>query len=165
MEYNGTRPYLTGGPLKSKYVFDSLHIHWGAKKGHGSEHMMDGQAGDLEMHFIHRNLKYDSFAEAASAPDGLVVIGVLCSASKHIRPFNLFKNMNDLRDPKSSVVLTGRPASYVLRNIIGNIGEEFFYAYRGSLTTPPCSQSVLWIVAQRIRKISYEDVSKSGGEF
>lgn len=158
-EYNGTRPHLTGGPLKSKYVLETMHMHWGNQGGSGSEHFVDGDSADLEIHLIHRNVQYESFSEAALHSDGLVVIGVLTSVSRNVKPFQMFKNLNDVREPYSSVVLTGRPQGYILRNIVGFVPDEPFLMYHGGLTTPPCSESTLWMVAKRVRKISYEDVS------
>lgn len=151
--YNGTRPYLTGGPLRSTYVFETMHMHW------GSEHAIDFTKADLEMHLIHRNVKYDSFEEAMQHPDGLVVVGLLADASSTIEPFNMFKHLNDVRRPLSSVVLTGRPVGYILRNLLGFLPQETLISYKGSLTTPPCTEATLWLLAQRVRKISKKDVS------
>lgn len=161
-EYNGTRPYLTGGPLKSSYVFETMHIHWGKKGAFGyggSEHLVDSKPGDLEMHMIHRNIKYDTFSEAASHPDGLVVVGVLARDSLLVKPMQMFKNLNDVRQPMSSVELRGSPKGYILRNIIGFVGNEPFVAYKGSLTTPPCSETALWLVPKNIRSFAHDDVS------
>lgn len=160
LEYNGTRPHLTGGPLKSNYVFETMHMHWGHKKAGGSEHLLEGISADIELHLVHRNVKYASFNEAASHPDGLVVIGVLANAGVSTKTMQMFKNINDVREPFSSTVLNGRPKGYILRNLVGFVANEPFVTYRGSLTTPPCSEATLWLVAKNIRKISFEDVSK-----
>lgn len=160
LEYNGTRPHLTGGPLKSNYVLEGMHLHWGLKSHTGSEHMVDGEFADAELHMLHRNVKYASDKEAALHPDGLVVVGMLISASKLMRPTPMFKNIQDVREPYTSVTLAGAPKGYVLKNILGFMPSEPFLAYRGSLTTPPCNEAVLWLVAPRVRKIAYDDVSE-----
>lgn len=133
-----------------------MHMHW------GSEHAIDHRKADLEMHLIHRNVKYDSFEEAMQYPDGLVVVGLLADASSTIEPFNMFKHLNDVRRPLSSVVLTGRPVGYILRNLLGFLPQETLISYKGSLTTPPCTEATLWLLAQRVRKISKKDVSWEG---
>lgn len=43
-------------------------------------------------------------------------------------------------------------------DFVGSLKEEFI-AYQGSLTTPPCSEAVSWLVAKNPRKISWRDVS------
>lgn len=45
----------------------------------------------------------------------------------------------------------------MLSEFVGDLDEELI-AYRGSLSTPPCSHAS-WIVAKTIRKISTRDVS------
>lgn len=43
---------------------------------------------------------------------------------------------------------------------IFNLMEEIkFIMYQGSLTTPPCHQTVTWILAGKIRKITNEQVN------
>lgn len=38
--------------------------------------------------------------------------------------------------------------------------EGFFYRYSGSLTTPPCTEGVQWLVARRAIKISQAEFDK-----
>lgn len=57
----------------------------------------------------------------------------------------------------SSVLFRGFPSDYMLSEFVGDLDEELI-AYRGSLSTPPCSHAS-WIVAKTIRKISTRDVS------
>lgn len=135
-------------------------MHWG-KRGAGSEHAIDGQRTDLEIHMLHRNVKYATVQEATEHSDGITVIGVMASVSRTMERLHMFKNIADVRYPMSRVELSGRPMGYILRNLIGFMPEEEMLAYRGSLTTPDCSEATLWLVPRRIRKISYEDVSDS----
>lgn len=136
-----------------------MHLHWGPQGKGGSEHYLDHEPADIEIHLVHRNLRYGSLKEAGEHSDGLVVLGILASGSRTMRPFDMFKNINDLRVPYSSAVLTGRPQGFILRNIVGFVPNEQFVLYQGSLTTPPCSEATLWMVAKTIRKISADDVS------
>lgn len=70
-------PVLFGGPLNTSYVFEFIHFHWGLADGNGSEHRLDGQSYDLEMHLGHRNAKYRDMGEAAMNQDGIVVLAFL----------------------------------------------------------------------------------------
>lgn len=69
---------LTGGPLGTDlYKLEQFHSHWGCTDDKGSEHTVDGISYAGELHLVHWNTtKYETFAKAASAPDGLAVLGV-----------------------------------------------------------------------------------------
>jgi len=41
----------------------------------GSEHLINRKRFPLEVHLVHRNLKYNSVTEALSKSDGLAVVG------------------------------------------------------------------------------------------
>ena len=54
-----------------------FHFHWAkndSTKG-GSEHTLNGQQYFAEMHVVHYNTKYSSFAEAQNNENGLAVLG------------------------------------------------------------------------------------------
>ncbi|XP_045438772.1 carbonic anhydrase 7 isoform X2 [Pipistrellus kuhlii] len=71
------RSVVTGGPLDGPYRLRQFHFHWGKMHNVGSEHMVDGKSFPCELHLVHWNAKkYSTFGEAASAPDGLAVVGV-----------------------------------------------------------------------------------------
>lgn len=74
-------PAISGGglPLGDLFIVEALHFHWGAKNNIGSEHTIDKEHFPLEMHIVHRNIKYESFEDALLHPDGLAVLGVLFS--------------------------------------------------------------------------------------
>lgn len=37
-------PYIRGGGLNDRYIFEHMHFHWGADSNRGSEHTIDGKA-------------------------------------------------------------------------------------------------------------------------
>ena len=45
-------PYISGCSLDGYYYFSSGHFHWGADNFKGSEHALNGQKYDAEMHLI-----------------------------------------------------------------------------------------------------------------
>ena len=45
-----------------------------------------------------------------------------------------------------------------MKDIVKSLQQDFI-AYQGSLTTPPCSEAVSWLVARDPMKISRHDVS------
>uniref|UniRef100_A0A3P8TYE9 Carbonic anhydrase n=1 Tax=Amphiprion percula TaxID=161767 RepID=A0A3P8TYE9_AMPPE len=71
------RSVIRGGPLDNAYRLKQFHFHWGGKGCHGSEHTVAGMSYASELHLVHWNaVKYKNFSEAATAPDGLVVLGI-----------------------------------------------------------------------------------------
>ncbi|KPI94769.1 Carbonic anhydrase 13 [Papilio xuthus] len=152
-----TKPQLRGGPLGGDvYKLQQWHCHWGAADGEGSEHTVDGRAFSGELHLVHWNTsKYHSFAEAAGQPDGLAVLGVLLMVgSKHeelekvvrLLPFIQHKGdkvtMSEPLDPAQ--LLPSRTA---------------YWTYPGSLTTPPCTESVTWILFKDPIQVSGEQLA------
>ena len=75
-ESHGAR--ISGGPLSDSYLLNQFHIHWGSEKGRGSEHTLDGEQFDAEIHLVHYNENYDnlSHALAANESNSLAVLGV-----------------------------------------------------------------------------------------
>ncbi|XP_015126968.1 carbonic anhydrase 2-like [Diachasma alloeum] len=85
------RPYLSGGPLSSRYVLQESHFHWGADNNVGSEHTVNGKKFVLEAHMVHWKLDYGSFSAAVEQPDGLAVVGS-------------FYDINNIQDKSSYAV-------------------------------------------------------------
>ncbi|XP_045193507.1 carbonic anhydrase 1-like isoform X2 [Mercenaria mercenaria] len=135
---------LKGGPLTDVYKLEQFHLHWGSSDDHGSEHMIDGQKYAAELHLVHWNsTKYSSFADAASQSDGLAVLGIMIQSGAENEGF---KDMVDtIRNVKKSgqtcqVLKSFNPSVLLPEN------TKEFWTYHGSLTTPPCYESVQWIV-------------------
>ncbi|XP_067031619.1 carbonic anhydrase 1-like [Acropora muricata] len=145
---------LTGGPLgKSVYKLEQLHFHFGCENNKGSEHTVDGQAYSGEIHFVTYNTKYASFSQAMDKPDGLSVIGVFMKVSYKDRDDNyniikasrFFWKMWSVREPGKEVEVNDL-SLINLAPALAHLRKASFYSYKGSLTTPPCYQSVKWIV-------------------
>lgn len=154
-----------------------IHFHWGPLKESGSEHFINSKSYHMEMHVTHRHPSYRDMTEAAKYKNGIVVLAFLfevfynsfdwlagiinnkylSQVSNKVTDSPLFSSVRQLKMVNSSVLFRGFPEDYMLSEFVGNLDEELI-AYRGSLTTPPCSHSS-WIVAKTIRKISIRDVS------
>ncbi|XP_046739068.1 carbonic anhydrase 2-like [Diprion similis] len=153
-------PYVFGGLLNKgqNYELEGLHFHWGMKNNRGSEHILNGIRFPMEMHIIHRNMKYANADEAYSYEDGLTVLAVF---------FQLQEEDND----KLSPILNTFPAvqwfnSTVKMNVSITLASlmpentDIFYTYRGSLTTPPCYEVVTWNIFPTPVPISFKQMNK-----
>ncbi|KAF3832755.1 hypothetical protein F7725_026420 [Dissostichus mawsoni] len=134
-EDSDDRSVIQGGPLDNPYRLKQFHFHWGGKGCHGSEHTVEGNSYASELHLVHWNaVKFKTFGEAASAPDGLAVLGIFLEGS-----VTDFKGFN----PKCLL-----PSSL------------HYWTYLGSLTTPPLHESVTWIVVKEPMIVSEKQLGK-----
>lgn len=98
---------------------------------HGpSEHTVGGKSFDIEAHFVHKN------------KDGkLAVVGVLIEEGKENAAYApVSKNL----PKKAGKVETIKGASINAQELLPQ--GKTYYTYPGSLTTPPCSEAVTWLV-------------------
>lgn len=79
------KPYIFGATLSNNYEFESFHFHWGLKNYRGSEHIINDVSYPLELHIIHRNMKYSNLTEAVLEKDGLAVLAIVFEVSSYIR--------------------------------------------------------------------------------
>jgi len=113
-----------------------------------SEHYINGQDQPAEIHFVHQREGGTDYA----------VIGVLLTSSatptlKALAP--VFENL-----PK---VVCEAPKGLLRINFDQLFPEKKltrYYTYAGSLTTPPCTQSVTWFVLDLPRTVLESDLTK-----
>nr|XP_022344584.1 carbonic anhydrase 1-like [Crassostrea virginica] len=152
---------VEGGGLPGRFKTAQFHFHWGHSDNEGSEHTFDGHSFPLELHIVNYNERYGSLADAASKDlDGLAVLGFWYEVSHNnnddIAP--LIEQLSHVPTKGSSVPLTGFNLAQLLP--IHNIqSKSHFFRYPGSLTTPPCFQSVVWTMFQQTIPISSQQLS------
>ncbi len=138
--------YITKGPLgDDKYYMTQFHTH------EVSEHHIDGMAYPLEMHFVHKNAAGLSNQALYLQLGNLAVVGfffrVSNQDSKFISEFIDFCFAN-----ASSTV--DRPLDFSALLDFPTVGFVPYYTYQGSLTTPPCTEHVTWILISEIFSVS-----------
>jgi carbonic anhydrase len=136
----------TRAPGKT-YALKQLHFHT------PSEHLIDGMTFPMEIHIVSR-LK-DSISAGESK---YTVLGILFKMGRENKFLNEFINAipqkagkNDL---DSSKVKLGD-----LFTDFSNRGKFKYYKYQGSLTTPPFTESVNWVIAKQIFEASEQQIA------
>jgi carbonic anhydrase len=134
---NGSRITLDG------QVYELLQFHFHTP----SEHMVDGIAFAMEVHFVHR-----------AAGGGLAVIGVL------VKDGGLDPTLADViaHTPPASATAQTYPDVVIDPSRILPPMTSFWY-YDGSLTTPPCSEGVRWMVQTAAKPMSLEQIATLAG--
>ncbi|XP_039623590.1 carbonic anhydrase-like [Polypterus senegalus] len=157
----GFRYRLRGAGLPGRFYLDSFHFHFG-KSGldeHGSEHLINGRSFPLEMHLVFYNGKYYRFEYAKRQQNGLAVVAVLYKFGReNLGLESLMRNLPSLKYKGQS-----SPVSVDLAEFLPH-GLQNYYRYKGSLTTPPCTQNVLWTVLEEPAELSplqYKALSSS----
>ncbi|KAG8182924.1 hypothetical protein JTE90_028746 [Oedothorax gibbosus] len=143
VDMNGADSEVSGGPLSDSYEPVQFHCHWGETETVGSEHTVDGKSYAGELHFVHWNRdKYSTCAEALKSPLGLTVIGVLLEeGEKNSELEKLCDVLSEISELDQRVEL---PVDIDLVNMFP--ADQSYWTYPGSLTTPPCYESVTWIL-------------------
>jgi carbonic anhydrase len=107
----------------TKYDLLQFHFH------HPSEHLINGAATELELHLVHK-----------SAAGGLAVVGVFLKPGKENAALKaVFDQMPHKQGPAVEVKDSVDPNQLLPEH-------RGFYRYSGSLTTPPCSEGIVWTV-------------------
>lgn len=116
-----------------EYTLVQMHYH------DPSEHTVDGEAAPVEFHFVHQD------------DDGhLLVIGVLATEGAENAAYDAFVEGTDA----SADVAGTADLPAMLPETLDH------FAYSGSLTTPPCTEGVQWIVLQTPVELSSSQIAQ-----
>jgi len=118
------------------YQLLQFHAH------HPSEHVLDGKTYDMEIHFVHqaadkRRAVVGVFIEASdSFPDNPRLEEILKEFPRAVNEPKEFSSQID-------------PAAF-----LPPLDKRAYFAYPGSLTTPPCSEPIAWHVFEHPIRVS-----------
>ncbi len=119
--------------------FDLVQFHMHSP----SEHHIEGESFPLEVHFVHR----DEHGQ-------LAVVAVMFRLGAENPALVL------LGASAPSEVGQTRPFAAPLAELVLLPEERSYYRYSGSLTTPPCTEGVIWLVLKEPRTTSKQRVTR-----
>ncbi len=135
--------YASGSAITVKgktYNLIQVHFH------QPSEEKVDGKAYPMDAHLVHK-----------SADGKLAVVGVLMKEGKENTFLKtLWSNIPQEKDKEVAVSdVTINLAQFLPKN-------KHYYSFTGSLTTPPCSEDVTWMVLKTPVEMSKEQIATFG---
>jgi carbonic anhydrase len=119
------------------YKLVQFHFH------RPSEHLIGGKNFPMEVHFVHAN-----------SSGGLAVVGVLMAGGRANKVFN--KVVSTMPE-KEGPAVKADPA--IDPNGLLPPGRGY-YRYEGSLTTPPCSETVDWLLLADPIQVADADIAR-----
>ncbi|XP_078530529.1 uncharacterized protein LOC144817673 [Lissotriton helveticus] len=143
------------GGLPLEYRAAQLHFHWGSPKRPGSEHTVNGEHYPGEIHMVFFSSEYSSIKEAMDKPGGLAVLGGFIEAGSEENPYyaHLLQYFDKVENEGEDTQVEGFDISGLLPTRM-----DRYYRYNGSLTTPPCFQTVNWTIFNDTIKVSPEQL-------
>ncbi|XP_075700403.1 carbonic anhydrase 9 [Rhinoderma darwinii] len=145
------------GGLPHIYQAAQLHFHWGSHSSPGSEHTVNGRRFPGEIHVVHFNTEYKSIDEAINQPGGLAVLAAFIEegpddneAYKHLLTY-----LEEVKDGGQSTEIP----VFDIRGLLPQQLDRYF-RYNGSLTTPPCFQTVNWTIFNQTIPLSVRQLAK-----
>ncbi|XP_056874599.1 carbonic anhydrase 15 isoform X1 [Takifugu flavidus] len=177
----GSGMSVSGGGLPDVYHTIQLHFHWGGPATNGSEHTVDRRRYPMEMHIVNMKGVYPNVTAALGDPTGLAVLGVFIDVvyADNVHFGHISRKLSSVA--YKGLTLTRRPfvrrslnvhfhsdsqgqttkiKPFALLDLLPRHNMSQYYRYYGSLTTPPCSQAVVWTLYEVPVYISWSQLAQ-----
>ncbi|XP_051771243.1 putative carbonic anhydrase 3 [Ctenopharyngodon idella] len=148
------RMHVEGGDLPGSFASMQFHLHWGnGSTMPGSEHTVDGKRYPMELHIVNK-------AERNGGVTGdpkLAVLGIFIEASNDTGKPTSWKNLTSYLVKIANAGDKARISHNIsMDDLLPGVDSAKYYRYLGSLTTPNCTEGVLWTIFKDPVKVSQD---------
>jgi len=138
--------WFQGGGLTGRFHLINFHLHWGRNHRHGSEHELNGYRYPAEAHFVHKNHQTNRIA--------VLAYFLNISDENQQNEWDKFAQLSTQFMSKHARITCRLNLDRLMR-----IDSRRFYRYIGSLTTPPCTEDIIWTIFTDEMTIKEESLS------
>lgn len=155
---NNSRPVVTGGPRNDKFEFLNASLRWGPNDHEGSEHAINHEffAMELQAIYVKNDRRYVNLSQAAEC-NAVMIISYLFQVTQEDNPYltPLILSLPRITATHRTTQVTPIPLFFIMPPFVSK-----YVSYCGSLTFPPCTEGVNWIVQKNPLAISYAQVEQ-----
>ncbi|CAL8337197.1 unnamed protein product [Lota lota] len=139
--------FVRGAGLPGRFKAEKMEFHWGQNGSAGSEHSITGRRFPVEMQiYLYNSDDFDSLGAAIKQRRIIAAMAVFFQLGHKDNPAvePIIQGLKGVVHHEKETILR----SFILRDLLPS-SLDSYYRYTGSLTTPPCSKVVEWILFSR----------------
>ncbi|XP_040889713.1 receptor-type tyrosine-protein phosphatase gamma [Toxotes jaculatrix] len=149
--------FVRGAGLPGRFKAEKMEFHWGQNNGSaGSEHSISGRRFPVEMQiYLYNSDDFDSLSAAIKERRIIAAMAVFFELGQKDNPAvePIIQGLKGVVHHEKETNLR----SFILRDLLPS-SVDSYYRYTGSLTTPPCSKVVEWIIFSRPVYLSHSQL-------
>uniref|UniRef100_A0A3Q2Y260 protein-tyrosine-phosphatase n=1 Tax=Hippocampus comes TaxID=109280 RepID=A0A3Q2Y260_HIPCM len=149
--------FVRGAGLPGRFKAEKVEFHWGPSNGsEGSEHSIKGRRYPVEMQiYMYNSDDFDSLSTALREKRIIAAMAIFLQVGGKDNPAvdPIIHGLKGVVHHEKETFLEPFALKDLLPSSLGS-----YYRYTGSLTTPPCSKIVEWIIFSRPIYVSYKQL-------
>ncbi|KAJ8968425.1 hypothetical protein NQ314_002307 [Rhamnusium bicolor] len=142
----------------NEYMFHNIRFRWGPNDNEGSEHMVNctRYAMELQATFVKNSYQHDDILQAAKC-GSLLILSYVFMVTPRDNPYlePIVNALQYIKNPMACISIEP-----IILSLLTPAFSKDYFTYSGSLTFPPCTEGVTWIVKPEPLVISSRQVRK-----